>query len=295
MEQFLKKILPSFVRKSITFLNKKRFYYSYFFKMVSYEKRNKDFKTNFNREMDYIRKNKTLEVFPYEFIEKYKNVEIKVHEHNNGMKYIIHNDKKIFFPEDLDTYSIKETYRSLLVEQDKKSPHCYLDENIKIDSNTIIMDIGSAEGFLALELIDSVKMIYLFETDIRWIKALEATFEPWKNKVEIVNKFVANKSSEDSVKLDDYINKVAGEIFLKVDVEGAEVDLLKGGESFLKEHDIYISICTYHNQNDSEDIYNILERYKFATKFSDGYMIWSCNQDFTPPFFRKGLIRGWKR
>lgn len=54
-------------------------------------------------------------------------------------------------------------------------------------ANSIVADIGTAEGIFALNIIHSVKKVYLFECDPEWIIPLEKTFAPWINKIEIVN------------------------------------------------------------------------------------------------------------
>jgi 16S rRNA A1518/A1519 N6-dimethyltransferase RsmA/KsgA/DIM1 with predicted DNA glycosylase/AP lyase activity len=41
--------------------------------------------------------------------------------------------------------------------------------------------------------VSGVNRIYMFEYDKEWIAALETTFEPYKDKVEIINKYVSNK------------------------------------------------------------------------------------------------------
>lgn len=98
----------------------------------------------------------------------------------------------------------RNTYIQLLLEQDEESPHRYIKSNRIPDSNTIFADLGAAEGFLALDFIDKVKKIYLFECDPDWIEALKMTFGPWENKVEIVNRYVSDVTSEKTVSLDDF-------------------------------------------------------------------------------------------
>lgn len=78
-----------------------------------------------------------------------------------------------------------KAYRCLLIEQHPEHPHHYIDSPKEITDKTIL-DIGAAEGIFSLSAIEKARMIYLFEYDPKWIKALNATFEPWKDKVKII-------------------------------------------------------------------------------------------------------------
>ena len=60
--------------------------------------------------------------------------------------------------------------------------------------------------------------------------------------------------------------------FLKVDVEGAEIDLLKGAEKILRQSDAKISIASYHILNGKMtcfDIERILRSYGYRTKIGN--------------------------
>ncbi len=73
-----------------------------------------------------------------------------------------------------------------------------------VKDNDILSDIGAAEGNFSLSVIDKVQHVYLFETDNDWIEALEKTFEPWKEKVSIIHKFVGNKDTDTCITLDSF-------------------------------------------------------------------------------------------
>ena len=51
-------------------------------------------------------------------------------------------------------------------------------DSIEEVKGKIFVDIGSAEGFTSLEVIEKASHIYLFEQDKLWIEALNATFGP---------------------------------------------------------------------------------------------------------------------
>ena len=84
------------------------------------------------------------------------------------------------------------------------SPHRYLTESFTIGQNDVLADIGAAEGNFSLAVIEKVKKIYIFEYDQEWIEALRATFAPWSDKVEIINKFVSDKNDEYHIRFDTF-------------------------------------------------------------------------------------------
>lgn len=74
------------------------------------------------------------------------------------------------------------TYRSLEEEQDLHSPHYYFFDGLTLSENSVVADIGVAEGNFGLKIVDRVKELYLFECDAGWIEALEATLSPGRIK-----------------------------------------------------------------------------------------------------------------
>ena len=74
-----------------------------------------------------------------------------------------------------------------------------------------------------MEIIEEAKHVYLFEQDEQWLEAIRATFEPWQDKVTIVQKYVSDHNSSREQTLDDFFNNQTNEhLFLKMDIEGAE-------------------------------------------------------------------------
>jgi phospholipid N-methyltransferase len=167
----------------------------------------------------------------------------------------------------------------------------YLTEDFQVESNDIVLDIGSAEGNFALSIIDEVKRIYIFEADKEWIEALYATFEPWKEKVVIINKFVSDQTSEESICLDDFIQEKID--FIKGDVEGEELKIMQGAKEIIQKYCPKVLMCTYHKGNDSEALKIFLEKNDYKIHFSAGYIIFL--DDPKPPYLRRGLIRAEKQ
>lgn len=122
------------------------------------------------------------------------------------------------------------------------------------------------------------------------MKPLSLTFAPYKDKVSIINKLVASRTSGSSIRLDDAVTtKPTSTYFMKMDIEGAELNVLTSSESFLKANKIKLACCTYHRQDDAKNISEYLTKLGFKISFTDGYMLPSCNGVHFP-YFRKAMI-----
>jgi len=243
--------------------------------------------------LDYLKKN-SLHVFPYEFQKKYEPGSVKVNSDSSGLKYVLHEGKKLYFKKSWSEARIQDSYSFLSCEQHIDSPHRYLTNEFYLEDNSIVADAGAAEGIFALGLVEKIKHLYLFETDPEWIAALEQTYKPWKEKVTIVNKFVSNRNDGQHVSLDNYFKNKPGIDFLKVDVDGAETDLLEGAKEILKSNKkLKLALCTYHRQQDEQLFGDLLRKFGFTVSTSSGYMLFS-EGNFAPPYLRRGLIRAVK-
>ena len=112
--------------------------------------------------------------------------------------------------------------RHIAVEQDSASPHRYLTDNFNVTEGSVIADVGAAEGNFSLSVIEKVAHTYIFEPDPAWVKALEATFAPWIEKVTIVQKLVGNQTTGNYITLDDYFRDKNKPDFIKADVDNAD-------------------------------------------------------------------------
>lgn len=203
------------------------------------------------------------------------------------------DEKRLYFKRGLNRKQITLIYNALGKEQDIRSPHNYFFDKSGLSGNSIVADIGVAEGNFGLEIIDKIKELYLFECETDWIEALEATFEPWKEKVHIVNTFVSDQTSANSVRLDDFFRDKKIPDLLKMDVEGAESQVLDGSTDLLRQKQISeLLVCTYHKKDDAKKLSEKLTELGYSISFSKGYMLF-LNNDYQaqPPYdFRKGLL-----
>lgn len=263
-------------------------------KILQYFKNKYSLLTPEQREVLVYIERKNVKVYPYEFLDKYDSALVNVYFDNElRLYYIMHLNKRLFFPKNMPVETIKDMYRQLIKEQDDGSPHRYTDKDFTVENGDVVFDIGAAEGMFSLSVIEHAGKIVLFEPDSNWNNALEATFAPWKDKIQIINKFVSDTTSGNAIELDSVIELVANKsVFIKIDTEGCERSVLKGAERIFKSGaKLKLAICAYHRQNDESEIGEMLKKLNFNTHFTNGYMLRWYDPDFSPPFLRRGIIR----
>lgn len=245
--------------------------------------------------LNFLR-SESFDSIPHELIHKYKVEDVLVHNDKvKGLKYVMHNNKRLYFKRIWDNKRIQRSYTGLAKEQDPQSPHCYTNHLFKVDEGDVIVDVGAAEGIFALDAVEKASKLILFEANNDWIEALNATFEPWKEKVTIVNKFVGNVNSSTQITLDEFIAHGEKISFLKVDIEGAEQRLIEGCKRILQHiKPLNVAICTYHKHNDEVEFKDILTSYGFETSYSDGYMLYYFDKKIKAPYLRRGVLRATK-
>lgn len=206
----------------------------------------------------------------------YSNASVDVQtDEETGMPFVLHNQKKLYFRRSSDKKKIQEDYKALLIEQDIRCAHRYVVSYEEL-AGRILLDIGCAEASFALDVVDKVEKIYLFEYDPEWEEALKLTFSSWPDRVEIIRKYVSDTNNNNHITIDTFMDKRKKQgLFLKMDIEGYERKALTGAKKLLEEaKDIKMAICVYHQKNDPEFFSELLTDKGFSCSFSNGYMIW---------------------
>lgn len=245
--------------------------------------------------IEYLRKNE-VRIFPYSFHDNYSPGQIIVkYDSNKRMRYVLQDGMRLYFKKRWGEERIKKAYSDLMREQDLSSPHRYLSDSFKVSESDIIADIGAAEGNFSLSVINRVRKIYLFEYDSEWIEALQATFEPWREKVEIIARYVSSHNDNSHIRFDTFVAGHRDVSFLKIDVDGAESEVLEScRELFNSKEPLKVALCTYHKNNDETEFINLLKGHGFTVTPSRGYMINYYDKKLQAPYLRRGLIRGVK-
>lgn len=223
--------------------------------------------------IDYVVQN-GVRMYCYPFYDEYGEKDFIVdYDEENQLFYGMYLNHRMYLSKQLDTLEKAKLYfRYVCMEQDERSPHCYLTENFKVVKGEIGIDVGAAEGIFALSVLDRAEHIYLIEADENWCKALALTFRDYTHKVTIIQGYVSYCSGQGQLVLDDLFHNTKID-FIKMDIEGAEMQALHGAEKLIAQHHPKLAVCTYHNAIDNEQIGTwALEKGVCDTKF-----YWLCN------------------
>ena len=171
------------------------------------------------------------------------------------------------------------------------------------------IDVGSARGLFALDVIDKVSKIYIVERASRWWKPIEATFAPYKDKVELVKGVLSTKKKKKGkkeeeaekkkrekkkIRLVDLLEQCGQQrVFVTMDLEGNELDVLKEAQEYLQaaKSPITLAVCAYHRTTDYEDLKRFFEAIGYHTETQPGYVYTDMNDGHGIHSLRKCLIR----
>lgn len=242
--------------------------------------------------LEYMKGNR-VRMYCYPFFDEYLNKKTQIQfDRAKAMYYGIYDGKKMYLSKRLNTPQKAQTYfNAVTMEQDSRSPHCYWNNEKLCHASGVGVDVGAAEGIFALKIIEQVEHIYLIEADEQWVEALNCTFEPYKDKISIIRKFAGNEDSEDCAKLDTILDTAKID-FLKMDIEGMELEALMGAEKTILNNRVELAVCAYHHKRDNALISKWLEERGYQTGNSLGLVVcqgdWELENDETD--FRKALI-----
>lgn len=254
-------------------------------------------KERYGKEIDFLKEKKKMLVFPYKFQDKYQPEPEWIGEDEKGIFTYTKDDeidRKLYFCGEREFVANK--YRNLRREQDEESPHRYFTKSFYPNKNDVFVDVGAAEGKEALSLADTCKKIYLFEANNEWVKALNKTFFG-NSSVYIYNCFVGavDDARKNMIKLDTIFENLHDEdIFLKLDVEGMEKEVLEGAAELIKNNNVRMCVTVYHRQNDALELKAMLENMGLCCTYSENYMVYLEDKNIRPPYFRHGIIRAFK-
>lgn len=202
--------------------------------------------------------------------------------------------RKMYYPRD-EKFVIRngeQFVEDLVADQVPTSPHLYIKGEHKVCAGDIVIDAGTKEGNFALRYVDLCSKMYLFEPSSRWLEPLNRTFKDYRDKVELIPRFVSNVTDDSNITIDDALPDLRGKnIFLKMDIEGAEPLALRGAKRILTNNKVKASICSYHNADDAIKIKSIMQSYGYKTSTSDGWMVFIWDPKiFETADFRKGIV-----
>jgi len=168
----------------------------------------------------------------------------------------------------------------------------YYQKYTMVENGEVLLDIGAAEGLFALTVAERCKQIILVEPNISFVRSLQKSFAWMGARVDIFNVAVGDSSGtvsfdQDSLRggvstagssgvsvkltrIDDFIGSDVKVTFLKADIEGFELDMLKGARNLIERDRPKIAVTTYHLQNDADEIISfvkgVVPEYQVAKK-----------------------------
>ncbi len=245
--------------------------------------------------INYIDKKHRVSLLNYGFVDDYMKQPVESYlDEDCQMLYIPYKGRRMYFPRSWDEERSIQYFRSLLAEQDVRSPHCYRHNGYGVKEGDVVVDVGAAEGIFTLDIIDIAGKVYLLEADKEWLEALRQTFQKDGEKVQIIYGFADCIAEGDRVTLNSLFTKEIN--YIKMDIEGYEKAALQGADRLLTDcENLRCAICAYHCREDEEWIRNYLQRYGFVTDVSEGYMCpdWTV-EAYLEAELRRGIVFGKK-
>ncbi len=154
----------------------------------------------------------------------------------------------------------------------------YFDKDIiQFTSNEVFVDGGAYDAQTTLEFIkrcNSYKKIHVFEPSIKMKNKIDKNIKEhrdvethfiglWKERDTLffssaldTGSKIAESQSSEVIEVDSIDNICSNEsvTFIKLDIEGSELDALQGAKNTIKQHKPKLAICVYHKPQDIIDI-----------------------------------------
>lgn len=214
------------------------------------------------------------------------------------LPFVVHRGHKLFFPKAYSLHDAEWLYRYYVKTEGilgtgllLKSPHSYVTSSFAVEEGDVLLDVGCSEGLFALDNCEKASKVYLFEAQKIWKLANEKTFSPFRDKVQVINRFVGSETRGGMISLADAVRDESStaQYFIKMDIEGGERTVMSSSAEFLKTHRVKIACAAYHRQDDFAYLKKFLTDLGFDVSSSDGYMLPDIN-GFVYPYFRRGII-----
>jgi FkbM family methyltransferase len=249
-------------------------YYDYAFRAISYWLEEDEEELSLYDLARLLTPKRIKEILPvkeYPSIEKTEYVEDLIKIQIKNMKL------PLYYPSQVPLMPLNQVIRELL---DPRDPHYYEKKSTKVDED-IVADCGAAEGLFGITILNRYKKLYIFEPLPIYQKSLKRTYEE-VSSVEILPYALGEESGQVFFHFDDFAisSKVIAEpsklviqqksidelffetgqelTYIKADVEGAELSLLRGATKSIKECKPKIAITTYHRPDHAKIIAHII-------------------------------------
>ncbi len=192
-------------------------------------------------------------------------------------------------------------YHTIAQEFDVHHPHCYTTDPVVLRSDSCVVDVGACEGLFACRVLrqglagriiafePSARTAYFLKEAARLngvadrlmveVKAVTARSgrvrfvegdAPEANRVE-PGPVTVDQPGVEAVTLDDYCAGCGLRLgpwdLIKIDAEGADLDVLRGAERVLREGAPQVAVTTYHVESHAREMWNFLRSIQPAYRF----------------------------
>ena len=203
---------------------------------------------------------------------------------------------KIYVPRNLDDVALRYLLRESF---DKNHWHHFDAVYTPILEGDVVVDCGSSDGLWALSIIEKVKKIYLIEPQKEFVHALERNFTRYvkagkavifeyaigsldgycniirANPADLNGVIKYNEKGTVVLRCLDSLFKDESISFIKADIEGFEMDLLKGAREVIRRDRPKLALTVYHASNDwntmKDYVLSLVPGYRWKIK---GMMRW---------------------
>lgn len=160
--------------------------------------------------------------------------------------------------------------------------HNYEAFGTKIDPNDVVVDCGASEGAFVVKVKDRCKQVYAIEPSPIFFKSLKKTFLKSNNVTVLPFGILDQKktmylskqdicstislSNNDAIRITTttidelFYKKNIAIDYLKIDVEGSDVLVLKGAVQTIKKYKPKISVAVYHEASHVKEITTFLKK-----------------------------------
>lgn len=212
----------------------------------------------------------------------------------------------LFWPQEYDHASLCQVSTEIF---DNKDWHYYEVPDTRVDNNDVVVDIGAAEGLFALSVVSRCRKVIVLEPDTIFFKALQKTFASYQDsgRARLVNMAISDSEGSGSIVLNglssciDDSQKGSTRIapldiilqdelkidYIKADIEGFEMNMLRGARETIKKHRPKMAITCYHGGNDYKEmiqfVLSICPDYRYYVKGITQYDGRPVMVHFSPP------------
>ena len=186
-------------------------------------------------------------------------------------------DHPLYYPKEMNLRSLYVVITESLY---ANNWHYYQIEQTQVGPEDVVIDCGAAEGLFSLLTAGKCKKVYIIEPLPAFVELLKLTFYKMNN-VEIIPVALSDKAGEAMLSnsgiesslnssghgipvkvatIDDlFLENASPVTYIKADIEGYELEMLKGASRVIKEYTPKIAITTYHKEEHAELISDYLK------------------------------------